>query len=209
MHKKAIIVIAIIVGLLIITSGVVGAVLVLNKKTSPTTSDQTPATVNGGPEEQEAQTTPDLSVDLGACTVVTHTDVSESLAPTITSVRDAVNRGFGYERNGDKSQSCVYPFSADDNLSNRLTVTVTEFSSATNKSDAEQAIEDFSEVTGIGEKASFMSALGTTDFKQNTYSLFVIKDMKMYLFAIAQPTDSDKFTAASAQSALETLAKSL
>jgi hypothetical protein len=208
MHKKAIIVIAIIVGLLIVTSGVVGAILVLNKKTDSNTG-VIPGTVNGSPEEQESQTTPDLSVDLGACTVVSQADVSGAVSPQIATVRDAVNRGFGYEKNGDKSQSCVYPFSADSNLTNRLTITVTAFNNETNKNNSISDLNDFTAVQGIGEKAAFTSETDETSLQQNTYSLFFINDMTLYRFTIAQPIDGDKFTAATAQSALETLAKSL
>lgn len=208
MHKKAVVIIAIIAGLLIIASGVVGTILILN----PNKANQSAgpeSSVDIDPLKQEEQTTPDLSVELGACTAVSHDDIANALSPMITEVRDANNRGFGYEGNGDKSQSCVYAFSAENNLSNRLTVTVVEFKDETNKANAAMGLEDNTAVSGIGDKAAFSSQVDTDVLKQHSYSLFVIIDMKQYALTILQPSDSDKFTAETAQTALETIAKSI
>jgi hypothetical protein len=207
MHKKLVIIIAIFVGVLIVASGVIGAMVVLNRNNAASNSPMT-ATTDTDPSKQEDQTTPDLSVDLGACTVVSYSTISEALALYIPEVRDANNRGFGYEGNGDRSQSCVYAFSSKDNQSNRLTVTVTEFSNEANKSNTILDHKDNVSVAGIGESAYFATSTDAVA-NQTSYSLFVIKDMKLYTFVILQNEDTDKFTAASAKEALVTLGQAI
>jgi hypothetical protein len=202
MHKKVVIIIAIAVGVLITVSGVVGTILVLNRDT---TTPPTTSTIEINDSEQESQTTPDLSVDLGACTIVSYYTISEALALYIPEVREANNRGFGYEENGDRSQSCVYAFSAKNNLYNRFTLTVTEFLNETNKNNVILAHKDDTIVAGLGEKAYSAT---NTEAKQTSYSLFMIKDMKLYTFVILQGA-VDQFTETSAHEALATIAKTV
>lgn len=209
MHKKAVIIIAIIVGVLIITSGVVGAIVALNRSVEPAKVDPTVATKDVDPLKQEDQTTPDLSVDLGACTTIPLITITKNLKPPVTDIRDAENRGFGYENGGNRSQSCVYAFSAENNLNNRLTITVSEFKDNTSKSDAIKGLEDYEAVSGIGEEAGFTSSQDAEFLKQNTYSLFVIKGQEQFTFAITQPSESDVFTVTTAKAALEEIAKTL
>lgn len=209
MHKKAVIIIAIIVGVLIIASGVVGTIVALNHNKNE--SAQTTPAPKGSSDatKQEEQTTPDLSVDLGACSSIPFATITKALKPPVVDVRDAKNLGFGYEKNGNRSQSCAYPFSENNNQSNRFTLTITEFSTDENKSNAVKGFEDYTAVSGIGEKAGFTSYQDAAVTKQNSYSLFVIIDQKQYGFTILQPNDSDAFTVTTAQKALEEIAQSL
>jgi len=208
MHKKLIIIIAIVVGVLIIAAGVVGAITVLNKQNNAKTVEETAKNWDADPSKQEAQTTPDLSVDLGACTTLSVETISDSLKPNVTEVRDANNRGFGYEMNGDRSQSCVYAFSASENLSNRFTLTVTELKDDTNKKNAIADLANYTEVSGVGEKAGFLFE-GNEDLMQNSYTLIVVKDMNRYTLNILQPSDDDAFTKDNAQAALLKIAQSI
>lgn len=208
MHKKLIVIIAVIVGVLIIAAGVVGAITVLNKQHDAQKAEETAKNWDADPTKQEAQTTPDLSVDLGACTVVSAETIANSLKPPVTEVRDAENRGFGYEMNGDRSQSCVFAFSAADNLMNRFTLTVTEFKDDTNKKNAVTELANYTMVSGIGEKAGYQAA-SDENLKQDSYILIFIKDMKQYTLGILQPSEGDVFAKDTAQTALEKIAKSI
>lgn len=209
MHKKAVIIIAIIVGVLIIASGVVGTIIALNHNKNE--AALTTPTPKGDPDptKQEEQTTPDLSVDLGACSAVPFVTITKALKPPVSEVRDAKNLGFGYEAGGNRSQSCAYPFSENNNQNNRFTLTVTEFSSNENKNNAVKGFEDYTLVSGIGENAGFTSYQDSAVTKRNSYSLFVIIDQKQYAFTILQPNESDVFTITTAQKALEEIARSL
>lgn len=209
MHKKVIIIIAIIVGLLMVGGGIVGAILISQRPATPAASTESPVSdLDADPAKQEAQTTPDLSIDLGACTAVTHEVLNEALVPPLKDVRDAINRGFGHEANGDKSQSCVYPFSVENTLNNRFTLTVTEFKDATNKADAIKGLASYTELPDIGEKAGY-SAATDTDLKQNSYMLLFVEDMKLYSLILLQPLDSDVFSKETAQAALVTIAHAI
>lgn len=209
MHKKAIIIIAVIAGILIIASGVVGVIVALNRSATPSQADTSTAAADADPSKQEERTTPDLSVDLGACTIIPFSTITKNLKPPVADVRDAENRGFGYEGNGDRSQSCVFAFSADSTTDNRFTIIVTEFKDDTNKNNAVKGLEDYEAVTGIGDHAGFISSQDSEVIKQNTYTLLVITGSKQYTFTLAQPSESDVFTKPTAQTALEAIAESL
>jgi len=208
MRKKVIIIVASVVGVLLISGGVVGA-LVLTRGAAPqpaktTPFDPTKGHSNSDPALQESQTKPDLSVDLGACSLVTQGAIEQALG---IKTQPADNRGYGHEGTGDEAQSCVFAFSADSNASNRLTVTVTKFANQDNADLAMSGFKNEANIDSLGDAAYFVSQPGDANQKQNAYALTVFKDLKQYDFTILQPVPGDIYTDASAKAALVATAK--
>jgi len=219
MQKKALIIVGSIVAVVLIAGGVTG-VLLLAKVSRPTalepektivttpSNDETPVT---DPSKQSTNVKPDLSVDLGACTAVTQADVKAAVGNAIT-VNAADNRGYSKEVNGNGVQLCVYAFTNDGSLNNRYTTQVTNFASDTFKNGTKDGISsEAAVIAGISDAAYFSTIAKPADSRtaaRTTYSLYVFKGLKLYAFEIAQPGDNDRFTSASAQTALTTIAKS-
>jgi hypothetical protein len=209
MRKKVLIIIASVVGAAIITGGVVGALYAFNHGAPKPAAkvaafDPTKGHSNSDPTLQESQTTPDLSTDLGACSIVTQGSIEAGLG---MKTQAADNRGYGHEGSGDISQSCVYALSADNSASNRITVTVTKFASQDNATMAASGYTTATKVANLGDAAYFTSQLGDTGLKQDQYELVVFKDLKSYDFVILQPVPGDAYSESSAQAALTAIAK--
>ena len=209
MRKKVIIIVASVVGALLVTGGVVGALYFINHGAPKPTAkvaafDPTKGHSNADPTLQESQTTPDLSVDLGACSLVTQGAIEAALG---VKTQAADNRGYAHEGAGDASQSCVFAFSADSNASNRLTVTVTKFANQATRTLAVTGFADATKVDSLGDSAYFTSQPGDRNLKQDQYTLFVFKGLMGYDFTILQPTPGDTFTSTSAQTDLTSVAK--
>lgn len=161
------------------------------------------------PSKQESQTTPDLSKDLGACTILSRESIVAATQQRVATVGAAVNRGYASESDGDGSQGCTYAFSDVDALNDRLGVTVTTFSTNERLAASKSAYTNEEKVDGIGDAAYFMSvstesSAGTP--AQNSYSLSIFKGSKLYVITIAQPTDSDAFTRSTAREAIVEIA---
>jgi len=209
MRKKVIIIIASVLGAVIVTGGVVGALYLINHgapkpAAKVATFDPTKGHSNADPTLQESQTKPDLSVDLGACSFVTQGSIEAALG---IKTQPADNRGYGHEGSGDVSQSCVYAFSADNNAANRLTVTVTKFMNQDNATASKSDFSGATKVSDLGDVAYFTSQLNETGLNQDQYALFVFKDLKRYDFTILQPVPGDTYSVSSAQAALTAIAK--
>lgn len=215
-HKKLIIVIAIAVGALIITSGVIGAVLSINRQVAPEVA-VAPAPQDSDPTKQEAETTPDLSVDLGACTVVDFATIQSALGNVVTTIQPAINRGVGRDQFDGQSQSCIYGFTTEDTTNDRLTITVAQFASESIKGDAVAGYKDIAaSVASIGEQAYFLITTDKTTVEGNPYpvdrrmyELSFFDGLKLYTFTITQPAADDALTAQTAQAALEVIARSI
>ena len=217
MSKKALIILISFASIIVIAGGVVGA-LVLIKGSADKVTDSNQSEVakddsrDTDPSKQEETVTPDMSIDLGACTILTQATLQSTLTPAIKTVGEAVNRGYTKEFNGDELQSCIFGFTADNSMENRFTTTVTRFTKDTSK---EAAIKGFAGATtadNIGDIAYYLTSNapeGESTPARNDYGLYVFKGMKLTSFVISQPGTSDVFTEATAQEKLRTLAQSI
>lgn len=212
-RNKVFLIIASLVGVIMIAAGVVGALSVLNRAAdtpSETIPDQT-TELSDDPAKQEAQTLPDLSEDFGACTVITKDQVAAALSPTISSVPDFKNRGFGYLQGGDKAQTCLYDFSDGARLNDRLLITVTQFSEASHADDVQKGLKEdkATAVSGLSNTAYFATSSDNEELNETRYALHIFKDDKQYTFELIQPFDGNDFTVESARSALTRLAETV
>ena len=210
-HKKVIVVLASAVGVLIIAAGVFGAIYALDKTLN---APEQIVETNPDPNLQEQQTVADTSIDLGACTLVSRTDIATAAGDAVTNVADGMNRGFGHEASGDVSQTCVYPFNDGQNEDDRLTVTVTEFDSTENKSTAIDGFVDQTVVENLGERAYYVYTETEADDEGVTeatysYSLYFFTELKLYYLTIIQPSTTNKFTQESARTTLTELASKI
>lgn len=165
-------------------------------KNDPTKSD---------PSKQEQYGDIDLSKDLGACLVVTKTDIVAGLGDAVPSTADGKNRGYALDSAGSGLQSCIYAFSDDNAINNRFSVTVMEFKTDALLAASKDVFNDTQKVE-VATNAAYFLATSVPESAQtpaqNDYSIFVYKDKKLYQFTISRPADVDTFTAATAQTAL-------
>jgi len=217
MPKKALLIVISIVSILVIAGGVTGALL-LAKVARPSDTAVQPVTTapvedtgeNEDPSKQDPNVKPDLSVDLGACTLIPQASVQAAVGNKIT-VAAADNRGYSKEFGGDGTQLCVYSFVTDGSLNNRFTTRVTKFPDEKSKTAAITDLEDVISVSGLGDTAFFSSSSEPASGKtpaRNDYSLYIFKDLNFYSLSIAQPGDKDLYTANTAQAVLQTIAQS-
>jgi len=218
MQKKALIIVISIVAVLVIAGGVTGALLLAKVaqplRTTADMSDTPTAPVidnekqTEDPSKQDATATPNLSVDLGACTIITQATIQTAIGNKAT-VAAADNRGYSKEANGDGIQQCVFSFAADGSLNNRYVTRVTSFANEASKTNSLGALGEYATVSGLGEAAFFSAESEPQDDRtaaRNDYTLYVVKDMKLYMLTIAQPGDADLFTSLTAQAALKQIA---
>jgi hypothetical protein len=198
--KKLLISIIIILAVAAVTIGIVYFVRVSN----------TP------PPEQpvSTETTPDLSVNYGACDLVSVSEIKASLGETADTISEGFNTGRGYESNGNSAQNCVYGLSekvtsiTSEMLDNSLYTTVYVYGSQESK-DADQAVYTSNTVvTGIGDKAVFINS-SDADLKTTKYELRVASGMRYFAFTLKQATDSTLLDEPSAIAALKELASNI
>jgi mannitol-specific phosphotransferase system IIBC component len=164
------------------------------------------------PANQESQTKPDLSLDLGACNAVTKSSVVSALGARVQTIGDAINRGYAKENDGIESQSCTFALSSADTQDDRYTTTVTVFSTSDSLTASKAAFANISKVNGIGDVAYYetietSASPGTA--AEHTYDFYIFSGSKLYTLAITQEADSDVFVSNSAEDALVTIAKSI
>ena len=215
LNKRKLVIISI--AAVIVVAAIVTTVLFLtmHRAVAPsvtTASKSDPAKAD--PSKQEAQTTPDLSKDLGACTAVTKATVVTALGTKVKTVGDADNRGYaGSSAKGDAgSQTCVFALSSANTLNNRYSTTVTQFSTTDSQKVSEEAYVAMTKLDGIGTSAYFeavdtTASAGTTAL--HAYNVYIFSGSKLYTLTLTQPTDLDAFTSTTAQAALTTIAKSI
>lgn len=202
---KALIIIGSTLGVMVVALSVVIG-LYLWQGAPNDEGDTTPSdaqTFTFDPAQQESQTVPDLSTDLGACTTVSAAMITSALQPVALTPGEADNRGVGFEGEGSQSQSCVYRFNEGPALIDRLTITVTTHPTLTVRDAYIEGLEDTTPVEAIQQAAYFISS--QTD-DENRYMLVVAHELRTTSFLVQQPTEMDVFDSASAREVLVTLA---
>lgn len=208
--NKRVIVLGILI-VIIVASGIFGALYVLNNHDAATTENKD---FSPDPAKQESQTEPDLSRDLGACESYP-IKVKDVLGDRVDYVSEPDNRGIGHEPSGDTTQSCVYHLKQNETGDNRLILSVTEFSNDTNK---QAALDAFNEQKSIKSElddeqnidgAYYVNANTGEDSTQHTYSVYVFFQNRLIQYQLDQPASSGTFDEQSAEQALLTIANSI
>ena len=141
------------------------------------------------------------------CNIVEVSTVKSALGAVAANVTAPDNTGVVSLGDGDKGQTCVYPFEAGGNAQNGFYTDL-----ATYSAESFALISDFTAtsgtpVSGVGDKAVFEAA-GDTGIGTNEYSITAVKGTDVYLFVISEPKDAVTFDEASALEALTTIAQS-
>ena len=210
MSKKLIIIS--VVSILVISGGVVGALLLTKGQPKPSTTD---TVAFDNQPKTKVETKADLSKDYGACELVKKDFIKSTLGKSADSLQGPDNVGRAYVGNGDESQTCVYSFAAGGTIDNSFgadngfSVTVYAFKDQTTL-DTLQAVENTHAVavSNLGDSATFTTY---ADFNpgQTQYILTVYSGLKYYAYTLTQPTKSATFTQASAKTALLDIANSV
>ena len=173
------------------------------------------------------KTTPDLSKDYGACTILNKETVKSALGTAGENLQDPQNNGIvGGKKVGDgmdnlvfDAQGCVYAFVSGGTFENGfhsdngLNVAVTQYTNESGPATFIEAIRGeplIEEIPDLGDDAFYSSnttANGPTP--QYSFKLQVFKDKTLYEYTIHQPGKEATFTADTAKTALVTIAKSV
>lgn len=196
MSKKIILIIGIILIVLI-----VGGVLIFinNNKSSnvsvnqSTNNTKTNNTIKDTDEE-----------DLGLCNIVSISTIKSELGAAASNLLGPNNTGVTSLGDGDKGQTCVYPFKDGASVSNSFYIDLASYALQKTFDDVTQYSSDGITVNA-GDVAYFTVSEPITS-KSTEFTLKVQKDKKVYLFVISQPTDTITFTNDSAQTALTNIA---
>lgn len=151
------------------------------------------------PEQQVSkETTPDTSVDFGACDIVSIDAIKSSLGAIADTISEGFDTGRAYESNGNSGQNCVYGLSqpvttiSDETLKDSFYTTVYVYGTQASEDDAASIYESSSNtaVTGIGDKAVFMNLTDET-LETTKYELRVSSGMRYFAFTLNQLSDDD------------------
>ncbi|MCA0228414.1 hypothetical protein LCH21_03100 [Patescibacteria group bacterium] len=179
---------------------VVAGVLLFTGMNKDKSSDkQTTATTNSKTIEQKDEE------DLGLCKVVDMTTIKSALGAAADTLSGPNNTGVTSLGDGDKGQTCVYPFSEGGSQSNSFYTDLADYSQESFDNVADITATSGSDVSGVGDRAKFTS--GDTLTGTMEYTITAVKDTKVYLFVISQPKDATTFDESSALSALTTIAR--
>jgi len=203
MSKKVIIIS--VASVILIAGAVFGALYFIKKSSTP--SEQAPVA--------EAKTTPDLSVNFGACDLLNKETIKTALGAVAKDLQGPGDMGRAFLKGGDQSQVCVYSFVGDANFDNNFNQTnsfnVEVFVHASQSSidTLKTAVSDGKTVvTGIGDGAVYYSRADQAVTYQS-FTLIVYSGLKHYTYNISIPKSDTRLNADSARTALESIAKSV
>lgn len=204
MDKK---IVALLVSVVLVISGGI-AFMQLSKDGSGDTAVDTSVEKSEDKESDENDTSSsEISEieDLGLCDLLEVSTIKSSLGAIADDVSSADNTGVVNLGDGDKGQTCVYPFVPSGNAENSFYVDLAAYTA-----ESFDLVKDFTatsgvQVEGIGDRASFES--GETGLGSTEFTLTVVVDTKVYLFVISQPTAETAFDEPTAQEALTEIAR--
>lgn len=194
--KKQYVIAGIVV--LIVLAG--GVFVFTQKKDTPKSDSATTAVAEDNSQDS------DKKDDLGACTMVDKSTIKSSLGSAADKLGGPQDTGVTSLGDGDKGQTCVYPFAEGGSVSNSFYIDVASYASQETFDDVTQYSSDGTTVD-VGDVAYFRVSEPITS-KSKEFTLSVQKDKKVILFVISQPADALTFTSDTAQSALTQIAKS-
>jgi len=199
MNKKILAIIAIaILGL-----GIIGSVVLGNKDDSSDTA-QNKSTDTSDVAKSDNSKDED---DLGLCDLVETDVIKSSIGSTADNLTGPNNTGVTGLGDGDKGQTCVYPFVSGGSVTNSFYTDLAVYSQETFKLVSDFTANGNITVSGLGDRASF-EASESTVINTTEFSLTVVQGTKVYKFVISQPEAEVTISATDAQTALTAIAMS-
>lgn len=196
MDKKVAIIIAGL-AVLIVAAGVVFFVTKDKGNPEASSGSQSAATTDATPQSARE--------DLGLCDIVDKAAVKSALGAAAENLAGPNNTGVTGLGDGDKGQTCVYPFVKDGNTNNSFYTDLAQYSQKSYEAVADFTATSGTQVSGVGDRATFQS--GDTVLGAKEFTITAVKGTNVYKFVISQPKNAVTFDDASAQTALTTIAQ--
>lgn len=194
----------IIAGVVVVILAAGGAFVLSNKKddTKPSSSNTQSTKTT---DSSNSDTTKE---DLGACAAADASVIKQALGTAAANLGAQQNTGVNGLGDGDKGQTCVYPFVEGATVTNSFYVDLASYASQATFNDASKYSSGGTSIAGIGDSASYAPGKTLAATSSKEFSLTVLKDKKIWKFVIGQPSAKVTFDDASAQTALVQIAKS-
>ena len=144
--------------------------------------------------------------DLGLCKIIAIADIKSALGSAAATLSGPNNTGVTSLGDGDKGQTCVYPFTEGGDVSNSFYTDLAQYSQESFDKVADFTATSGTPVSGVGDKATYAAGQPLTGSKE--FTITAVKGTNVYLFVISQPKDAASFDEASALKALTTIAQS-
>lgn len=189
-----------IVGGIIVIVLVVGGIVLLSKNKG----DKTVTTSSTASQDSKSSET--NKDDLGLCAIIETSVVKEALGSAAANMTGPENSGVNGLGDGDKGQTCVYPFVEGGSVSNSFYTDLAQYSKDSFDKIASFTATSGTPVSGVGDKATYASSEPLTGGKE--FTITAIKGTSVYLFVISQPKNAVTFDDSSALTALSTIAQS-
>lgn len=183
--------------IIVVIAGV--GIMLLNQNKDPQTK-----TTN---DALSKMTTESPSEDLGLCNIVSLDTIKSALGSAAANLTGPDNTGVIGLGDGDKGQTCVYPFVPGGTVSNGFYTDLAKYSSQ----ESFEKVSSFTAtqgtpISGLGDRATFEGAKDNYIGGMET-ALTVVKGTNVYIFAITEPKDATTFTDTTAQAALTKIAQ--
>ena len=195
MDKKIALIIGGIVVLVIVGAG---AFAFMNKDSDTTNSTTTMNETNSSESEANNE-------DLGLCDIVDVATIKSALGSAADTLTGPNNTGVISLGDGDKGQTCVYPFVEGASASNSFYTDLAQYTEASYDNVADFTATSGETVSGVGDRATFKSSEAFMNAKE--FSITAVKGANVYKFVISQPADAVTFDDASAMAALTAIAQ--
>ena len=191
---------------LIIVCATVAAVAVLVTTISTGKKDGSKSVSENPAPTQQRDVAKSDEKDLGLCKVIAITDIKSALGSAAATLSGPNNTGVTSLGDGDKGQTCVYPFTEGGDVSNSFYTDLAQYSQESFDKVADFTATSGTPVSGVGDKATYAASQSLTGGKE--FTVTAVKGTNVYLFVISQPKDAASFDEASALKALTTIAQS-
>ncbi len=192
--------IAIIAGVVVVILAVGGA-LVLSGK-----DDKSSGSSSSNSDKPSSKTADSAKEDLGLCKLVDKDAAKAALGTAAAKLSGPNDTGVTGLGDGDKGQTCVYPFAEGGDVTNSFYTDLAVYSQKSFDSISKSTATTGKAVSGIGDKAVYESnVLAATNAKE--FTITSLKGTKVYKFVISQPKDAVTFDDATASAALTKIAQ--
>ncbi|MBA3758814.1 hypothetical protein H0X10_04285 [Candidatus Saccharibacteria bacterium] len=198
MNKGKITVIAGIVAIVLIAGGA----LVFGGKDdkAPNSSNPTSDSTSTAPSDSSEE-------DLGLCKIIDKDAAKVALGEAAVNLSGPNDTGVTGLGDGDKGQTCVYPFAEGGDVTNSFYTDLAVYSQESFDQISSFTATSGEPVSGVGDKAVYESN-DSVATNSKEFTITAIKGTKVYIFAISQPKDAVTFDDATALAALTAIAQS-
>jgi len=197
MNKGKIVIIAGLVVVILIAGGA----LVFSGK-----DNKSPNSSSSTSDNTSSKSADSAKEDLGLCKIIDKDAAKVALGAAAVNLSGPDDTGVTGLGDGDKGQTCVYPFAEGADVTNSFYTDLAVYSQKSFDDISSFTATSGEPVSGIGDKAVYESnVLAATNAKE--FSITSVKGTKVYTFTISQPKDAVTFDDATARTALTTIAQ--